>query len=760
MSTLAAPRPAPVVREAAAGGAAAAAVARARRRAGRVRAFAGLHWMALLEPAAPGPGVGGGRRSSRSSCSALLGAARLPRPLGWVAAALVALAAIALALLAGGLADEYLRPDRWSELLAGAGRGIEALPGVRVPYRGAGRVDAARDRRPAGRCSPCSPRCSRSGRGAAAPASPPLALLALVTLYVVPAVVLDFDGEFLRGARARAADARLPAAREAARARRAGRRRRWRPRPRSARWSPRRRWTAASRGGTTRAGRSRPPARRRSRFSWDHDYSPLDWPRDGRELLRVKARSPAYWKASDLDAVRRPHAGARTRASAASAPAPAARSTPSSLARWSQRIEVTLRNLRTDTFVTAGHRDGGRRRGRLPDRRRRLQRAATGSGRGDSYAADVYTPQPERAPAARAPAPTTRTGCAATCRCYLPEPRAGAGDDPRGRTSSRPRRLRPLWGERRAARGRALRRLLETGRPAAARSELARAWALAQELQGGSRRRRSSTSSGRGATSTTGSPTPSGRRRRPRRSTASCSTPRSASASSSPAPRRCCCGWPASPPASRPASRPARSTRSEKEYVVRDLDAHSWVEAWFPGFGWVTRDPTPAALRRASQPGDDERRRRTPATRARRTSAASASATSRATARSPQDEGTGSLTWILGGARGAALISRRGAAPAASAPAPPAARAAPAGRVRARAGARALRRGPGTTLSAWSARSRGWPGAVGYVRALREQRYSGRPAAPTAEQRRGLRAALARDAGTLRVLVGVPPERG
>ena len=30
-------------------------------------------------------------------------------------------------------------------------------------------------------------------------------------------------------------------------------------------------------------------------------------------------------------------------------------------------------------------------------------------------------------------------------------------------------------------------------------------------------------------------------------------------------------------------------------YLVRDTDAHSWVEVWFPQAGWVTVDPTPAA---------------------------------------------------------------------------------------------------------------------------------------------------------------------
>jgi hypothetical protein len=37
------------------------------------------------------------------------------------------------------------------------------------------------------------------------------------------------------------------------------------------------------------------------------------------------------------------------------------------------------------------------------------------------------------------------------------------------------------------------------------------------------------------------------------------------------------------------------------EYVVRDLDAHSWIEVWFQGIGWVPFDPTPALAPASSQ---------------------------------------------------------------------------------------------------------------------------------------------------------------
>ena len=34
--------------------------------------------------------------------------------------------------------------------------------------------------------------------------------------------------------------------------------------------------------------------------------------------------------------------------------------------------------------------------------------------------------------------------------------------------------------------------------------------------------------------------------------------------------------------------------RRPTQYMVTDIDAHAWVEAWFPRYGWVRFDPTPA----------------------------------------------------------------------------------------------------------------------------------------------------------------------
>jgi transglutaminase superfamily protein len=49
---------------------------------------------------------------------------------------------------------------------------------------------------------------------------------------------------------------------------------------------------------------------------------------------------------------------------------------------------------------------------------------------------------------------------------------------------------------------------------------------------------------------------------------------------------------------------PGSLNRDSGEYRVRDLDAHSWVEVYFNGIGWVTFDPTPAAAPAEAQAAD------------------------------------------------------------------------------------------------------------------------------------------------------------
>jgi hypothetical protein len=46
---------------------------------------------------------------------------------------------------------------------------------------------------------------------------------------------------------------------------------------------------------------------------------------------------------------------------------------------------------------------------------------------------------------------------------------------------------------------------------------------------------------------------------------------------------------------------PGGYSKRKQAWIVRDTDAHSWVEAWFDEYGWVTFDPTPAATPARSQ---------------------------------------------------------------------------------------------------------------------------------------------------------------
>ena len=96
---------------------------------------------------------------------------------------------------------------------------------------------------------------------------------------------------------------------------------------------------------------------RTTSFSWDHDYGPLDWPRDGRELLRVRAQRPAYWKAENLDAFD----GRRWVQIGTRDVEPGVPENAEAIQQGTQEISVTIRNLSSRTFITAGYTDFARR---------------------------------------------------------------------------------------------------------------------------------------------------------------------------------------------------------------------------------------------------------------------------------------------------------------------------------------------------------------------------------------------------------------
>ncbi|HWM09123.1 MAG TPA: transglutaminaseTgpA domain-containing protein, partial [Solirubrobacteraceae bacterium] len=350
--------------------------------------FGGLHWMVLLDPAAPDRALYALGAASIAMFG-LLYAARLGDRARPVVATLVSLAALAVAMLAGGVADELLRPDRWGALSSGIARGVESLPGVRVPYRG---VDEwTRTVIPVGGTVLATvaaiaafwPRRGRTG-------FPGVALTLLVALYAVPAVSLDFENEFLRGAALAllvVAFLRLE-----------------KLRPGDAATAG---WVAA---GVVVLALMLAPAldgdepwwdyeswalgaasARSVAFNWEHDYGPLDWPRDGRELLRVRAgRRPAYWKATNLDMFD----GLTWRQSPAYGDEPSLPSESQVVDNGTQRIRVTVRNLSSRNYITAGYTTDVE----TPT----IDQQPRGDGtwtagrtlrRGDAYRAEVFEPE-------------------------------------------------------------------------------------------------------------------------------------------------------------------------------------------------------------------------------------------------------------------------------------------------------------------------------------------------------------------------------
>ena len=720
--------------------------------------FGALHWMVLFEPSEPSRALYG-LGAAGLVVAGLLLAARLGSRARLAAGASVAVVAFALALLGGGVADELLRPDQWGALASGLVRGIESLPGIRVPYRGVDEWTRAAIG-VGGTVLPVLaavlafwPRGSRTGF--AVPA-----LILLVALYAVPAVALDFENEFVRGAalallvvaflrleKLRVGDAGNAGIVATAAAVLAllvapaldG------DQP----WWDYESWALGAASARTTA------------FSWDHDYGPLDWPRDGRELLRVKAeRWPAYWKAVNLaqfDGLRWREGG--DRAVGAGRPEDEA-----ALERGTQSISVTVRNLTSSTFIAAGYADEvDAPTIRELDRGDGTYAAGRELRRGDAYTAEVYTPQTDGDQRRGLGLVETPGGgdLAQFRRLVMRE-----ADDPTGRSVTRELRFDfTQFGFPGDPTARPTAGTIEPLEPDDARAALEegpyrRTWALAQRL-----RAQAETQEDLVQSVLTYLGEDFGYTEQP--------PPASRSLESFLFDSKlgyCQHFSGAMALVLRMAGVPSRVVtgftsgaldREAREYVVRDLDAHSWVEVWYPSVGWVVFDPTPTIASPRGQPEENRAG----------DSGATTSAPPSLPGDVPSDPGRRALAeeagtpwgWIAAGVAGglalaAALVllwrgrrRRVGTAPAAAALAEL---------------ERALRRtrqqpGPGTTLHSLEQRfAPRSPAAAGYVRALSALRYGGRPLTPTPAQRRGLRTELARGnglAGRLRAWWALPP---
>jgi len=485
-------------------------------------------------------------------------------------------------------------------------------------------------------------------------------------------------------------------------------------------------------------------------FDWSQGYGPIDWPRDGHTVLEVRATRPDYWKAEDLDLF-----GGRgwVLGGVPGTSDPSDAISRAALARWTQTIQVTVRAMITTQVVAAG--TAGAPSG-LSKSFGAGQSPGTWSaegqlGPGDSYAIPTYSPHPSDAELAGAGTAYPAGLLPGYLTIFVPGPATPPGQvqqvvfAPFG--SSRP----AAYGPASADPGPVLR-----GSPYAG------AYALALRLE-------------RGAA------TPFAYVRAVEGYLA-----RGFTYNESPAPaaypletfllrtRAGYCQQFAGAMALllRMGGVPARVSvgftsgsydTATRRWLVSDLDAHAWVEAWFPRYGWVRFDPTPAAaparggrspISGSSGSGSSTPKHQ-PSSRGHGSANAGTSAGRHGGPGSGLSLGAGELAIVA-----ALLIGILAAAVVVTRPLPPGdAELAELERAFARA-ARPL--APEVTLLALERRLRGSPAAAEYVRGLRHARFGEGTRRRSPQQRRELRAHLRSGLGPLgrlRALWALPPRR-
>ena len=354
------------------------------------------------------------------------------------------------------------------------------------------------------------------------------------------------------------------------------------------------------------------------RFDWSHgDYGPITWSRSGAEVARVKSRRPAYWKVhtlDDYDGVGWDEGGYTQASDDPTLDLPANWETQT---RWQDRIQVSIQRMRGTDVIGAGTtRD-------IVDSTRKIEPGqdpgswqSVGDLRsGDSYSADVFVPRPNADQlAAVPPSPTTEhpedlkvrvrfrelsIGDYQTLPKDIPTspidgrvtPDATIEFQPYGRQGVGPIADYREYGT------------LGRGEEALKLSTLSRTWALAQRLKARTQTPYEyalavSDYLRKGYTYSEKPPVP------PENMAplefflfdtkkGYCQHFSGAMAlllRMGGIPARVATGF-----------SPGGYSKRKGAWVVRDTDAHSWVEAWFDGYGWVTMDPTPPETPARSQ---------------------------------------------------------------------------------------------------------------------------------------------------------------
>lgn len=571
-------------------------------------AFGAAHWGLLVKD----PPVGRTLlvllvATGGAAALGLLSRAPLPRPALHALAAVIGLAMLALGLMAAGLPGRLLLPAHWSELADGLDRGLAGMQDVEWPYDG----PDTWIRRAVLLGVPAV--ITVAALFAFWPARRGVAVLrlaglvALLILYGIPVTEHDPGAPALRGIvlllligawlwlpRMPRREAAIGAAVVASvgvlslpvavalNGERA--------------WWDYGAWSLFGKGEVIT-------------FNWTHEYGPLDWSRAGATVLNVKSDRPHYWKAEALDSFD----GLRWVRSVAaddnrygpevafSGSVPEGRwdyneYNPS----WDERIRFTVRSLSSTMVVGAGitmRVDGVGGARPSSDGTTRLRPGVT-LEKGDTYFVRAYAPNPTKAQM-EGVQEGYPGGLIAYTSVKLPNPGETATSGPQ-RADARehaalgrdnvfvPLRGDPAsgWGARAEA--------------AIRRSPYERMYDLTQTL-------------------TADQPTAYAAVKNVERYLQDTFT-YSERVPTRPIPlmgflyedKRGYCqqfsgamalmlrmaGIPARVAA---GFSPGSYNKDTGEYRVRDLDAHSWVEVWFTGIGWVPFDPTPARSPAQSQ---------------------------------------------------------------------------------------------------------------------------------------------------------------